>query len=171
MCLFRIRKVKFYCQNPLVEYVWGPRISKTALLLGLGLLILTYHKPQDSYFGLLKIIISPHLSWSSLYYLVCLHTYSLHKYLKMMSCLLWVHLHKIVPEEFIKLNQLGKRRKTFTELFLVGIILLLLGTVTILLLKWVSAFWSEFLSYKTNLCRSYLLGGYHFYKLMNIIVY
>lgn len=95
---------------------------------------------QDGCLGLLKIIISPHLSWASMCFSVCLHIHSLHKYLKMKSYLLRVHLNKIVPEESITLNQL-RRRRTSPGLFVAGISPLLLGTAdTVLLLSGVSTF-------------------------------
>lgn len=49
-------------------------------------------------------------------------------------------LNKIVPKEFIKVNQLGRKRKASVGHFLAGVVHLLLGTDAILLLYWVSTF-------------------------------
>lgn len=135
--LIRIRKVKLCCQNPPVEYIWGPRINDYII----GRVRLTPLFTMCSRMAILdcwkwSLIISPHLFWAGRCFLVCSCHHSLHKYLEMKSYLLWVHLNKIVLEAFIKLKQLERKRKTPMGLSLAGIVLLLLGTNAILLLNW-----------------------------------
>lgn len=119
MYLLRIRKGKFSWQNPLVKYAYGPRIDACSIVRVRVRVIprLRTISPRMAIMDSWKSSFPPHLSWARMCFLVFLYIHSLHKYLKMKSCLLWVHLNKVVPKESVKTAREKQNKKQKNRAF------------------------------------------------------